>query len=74
MIEVGAMHQLGRLLLHRLQDVVIPVTEGIDRSTADKIEVAIAVQIEEVDTVSPLEHKVRSPVRLQDIVRILLEY
>ena len=73
MVEVGAVHQLRRLLLHRLENVVIPVPEGVDRQAADEIEVAIAIQVEEIDPVSPLEDKVRSPVGLQDVFRFLFE-
>ena len=55
MIQIGDVHQLGSLFLDRLEDVVISVPEGVDRQAADKVEIAIAVGVEQIDPVPALD-------------------
>ena len=45
------MHQLPRLLLDCLEDVVVAVTESVDCQAADEVEIAIAVEVGDVDAV-----------------------
>ena len=48
------MHQLGGLGLNGLEHSVVAVAQGVDRQAADKIEVAVAVHVEEIDPIAPL--------------------
>ena len=73
-VEVGHVHQLPRLFLDRLEDVVITVPEGVDRQAADEVEVAVAVEVEQVDPVAPFEDEIGPVVRLQDVLVLLLDH
>ena len=73
MIQVGAVDQLGRLLLDGLGDIVVTVTETVNRKSGYEIEVAVAVHVEQIHPVSSLQHELWPAVGLENVL-LLLRY